>query len=306
MKEIQSLIFLMIICISINAQTYQGVFDGKKDSKRLINYGDNILTVNYANIWDNGEGKSPTGKGSDRSWYGMKHGPYGNLHLLIYAPNQETLLVHTRLHGPWKTGSYKWEWLDNESLDYINYGIYDWDVYNYDHVYICIYESDPKDVKGIPIGLFRKHDVLITMRVDKDESYCEMNYYNHNVPSIKLQTVDLNRTNRTWSTQKKLRVRNTSGKTIKVYVKAYTIFSNDNWGWTDWIGPFTFKSYDKSYYTLTDNSDNWTVRGTHIYIYAESEDEKTNWNRDRYDYISIQDNCSRPTSELKKYSYSFD
>lgn len=167
------------------ARNWKGIFDGKVDARRIHTSGNNLLVVERAYVWDNGEGKHPDGTGSDRAWYGWKHGPKGNFHVKIYAPDQRTELKHTRLHGPWHTHKNMYEWKDDEGLEYVNYGLYDWDSHPYTRVYIWIYESDP------PNGWGRRHDTLMTLWVDRDSSRAGVSYSSYHIPTLDLRTVRL-------------------------------------------------------------------------------------------------------------------
>ncbi len=164
-----------------------GTIDGSIDYKNILTTGNNVLTIQDVYVWDNGEGVSPEGQGSNCSWYGMCHGPLGRIHIKIYGPDKKTLLYHTYLHGPWKTGENKFEWKDNEGLTYSNYGIYDWDWFSFDNIYIQIYESDPKKV----IGFLRKHDTLIYLHVNRYSSKNGLRFSSHHIPILDLTTKNL-------------------------------------------------------------------------------------------------------------------
>ena len=168
-----------------------GHFDGRnhRASKPCIAAGDNILTIDFVHIWDNGEGKDPWGAGSDyapypnptKPWQLMKHGPYGNIHVVVYSPSGQKLHEVSNLPGPEWTGS-KYEWLDNQWMSYRNFGIYDWDWFPYTTVTVRLYESDP--------GPFREHDDLIVMRVQY-KPLLSMTYESDHVPDVWLTTRNL-------------------------------------------------------------------------------------------------------------------
>lgn len=168
-----------------------GHFDGRhhRASKPCITAGDNVLTIDFVHVWDNGEGKDPWGSGSDyapypdyrKPWQLMKHGPYGNIHVIIYAPTGQKLFEVDNLPGPEWTGS-KYEWLDNQWMSYRNFGIYDWDWFPYTTVTVRLYESDP--------GPFREHDDLIRMRVQY-KPFLSMSYESDHVPDVWLTTRNL-------------------------------------------------------------------------------------------------------------------
>ncbi len=274
---------------------WQGTFDGRWDPGRIQTSGDNVLIVERAYVWDNGEGKSPTGEGSDWAWYGVKHGPDGNLHLKVYSPDGKFLLRDTMLHGAWETGDRKWEWKDDEGLEYIYYGIYDWDDFGYDAVQIEIYESDP--------GPFRSHDYLMTLHVDRQRSYCGVGYSSYHMPILDLRTVDLSGSKR-WDTERRLLVSNNTGRAINVYVISYTLLSTGGKDWTRVIGPFHFIAGDSRATFLWDSDSNWEVTGDWVYIWAESSDGQYVWNKYRENALFIAKEC--PTPELENYSLSFD
>lgn len=133
------------------------IFDGAL-AEDILSEGESLLTIEYANVKDNGEGKWPP------------HGPYGSIHAVIYSPEQppeapwrsDFELYRTMLYGPHRTIGNLFEWLDNEELTYTNYALYDWDLYTSDQVVIRFYESDP--------GPGREHDDLLTATVSKQET----------------------------------------------------------------------------------------------------------------------------------------
>lgn len=138
------------------------LYDGQYDAAPLY-HGDNVLSIFFVSVWDNGEGVSPDGRGSDYApyyipaqvvslgfWELGHHGPYGNLYIVIYAPEQAALdhwdnsleLDRRVLRGPHYTHEDKFEWLDREEMEYVNYGIFDWDSSPYDRVFVRVFESD--------------------------------------------------------------------------------------------------------------------------------------------------------------------
>jgi|GEM_PF-1956537 len=274
---------------------WQGTFDGKWDPGRIQTSGDNVLIVERAYVWDNGEGKSPTGGGSNWAWYGLKHGPYGNVHLKVYSPDGTYLLRDTMLHGPWETGTRKWEWKDDEGVEYVNYGIYDWDAFGYDAVRIEIYESDP--------GPGRSDDYLMTLLVNRQRSYCGLHYSSYHIPTLDLRTVDLSGSRR-WDTERRLLVSNRTGRSINVYVSAYTVFSSGGKGWTPVIGPFYFSPSDTRPTSLKDTAANWEVTGDWIHIWAESSDGQYVWNGYQDKALGIAKECTTP--DLEDYTFTFN
>jgi hypothetical protein len=274
---------------------WRGTFDGRWDPVRIQTSGDNVLIVERAYVWDNGEGKSPTGGGSDWAWYGVKHGPYGNLHLKVYSPDGAYLLRHTMLHGAWKTGDHKWEWKDDEGVEYINYGIYDWDAFGYDIVRVEIYESDP--------GPWRSDDYLMTLLVDRRRSYCGLHYSSYHMPTLDVRTVDLSG-GRRWDTERRLLVSNKTGQPINVYVRAYTVSSMGGKDWTPVIGPFYFGPGNSRPTFLRDSATNWDVTGDWVYIWAESSDGRYVWNGYKGNALSIAKDCATP--DLEDYTFTFN
>ncbi len=294
------LFFISIILpqILLSQSNWLGTFDGKKDPEMLHNYGDNILIVKKAYVWDNREGKKPTGKGSNYGFWGpfwKKHGPYGNFHVLIYAPDQKTLLGHTYLHGNWKTGATKWEWKDDEGLEYINYGIHDWDVFNYDDLYIIIYESDPSEWQGIKIPELitgRKHDIVMDFWVNRDESYCGVSYSNYNMPILELQTVDLSYT-REWTKENYINIKNLSRTQIDVSVMICTTYLDGKMKWTEWLGPYQIYSHKQNPIRLID-FNGWKLKGEWMYIHAVSTNGRYIWDKDKNLGVYIGASCAKP------------
>jgi len=97
------------------------------------------LTVKWAGVVDNAEGT------------GFPHGPYGNLHILIYdshdvCPEKQKIypspLRHIVLPGPNPTGK-KCEWDDGDQSKLDSLGLFEWRS-NDDKVVVFIYESDGK------------------------------------------------------------------------------------------------------------------------------------------------------------------
>ena len=97
------------------------------------------LTVKWAGVVDNAEGP------------GFPHGPYGNLHILIYdtnngCPDKQKIypspLRHIVLPGPSPTGK-KCEWDDGDQTELDSLGLFEWRSEE-DKIVVFIYESDGK------------------------------------------------------------------------------------------------------------------------------------------------------------------
>jgi len=186
-------LFILLVSISfVPTISHSQHFDGRdhKQSEPCITSGENILVIDFVHIWENGEGKDPFGYGSDRAPYpgfksigdffkGWKHGPHGNIHIKVYSLNGRLLKHISNLPGPEWTGS-KYEWLDDQYMNYSNFGIYDWDSENFSSVRVKIYESDPH----------RKDDVLMNFVVNYDKHNYSV-FQSKHIPEIFLSTTSL-------------------------------------------------------------------------------------------------------------------
>ena len=118
------------------------------------------LAVVWAGVIDNAEGT------------GFPHGPYGNLHILIYdadlecPENQKKYpepLRHIVLPGPHSTGK-KCEWDDGDQRKFDSLNLFEWRSEE-DKVLIFIYESD-----GKTHGKDWDHDPLFCKKVERVET----------------------------------------------------------------------------------------------------------------------------------------
>jgi hypothetical protein len=151
------------------------VFDGGL-TEDILSAGDELLTIEYANVIDNGEGRWPP------------HGPYGSIHVIVYRPEQlleapwspVLELYETMLYGPHQTIGDLFEWLDDEELFYVNYALYDWSWYGLDRVILRFYESDP--------GLGREHDDLLAVLVSREETTEQAVTFRSDQMEVRLRT----------------------------------------------------------------------------------------------------------------------
>ncbi|MCG3158225.1 MAG: hypothetical protein DKINENOH_04866 [bacterium] len=97
-------------------------------------------------------------------------------------------------------------------------------------------------------------------------------------------------------------VKNLTGKEIDVFVKVYTDFEDGQQDWTEWIGPFLFKSNDAEPHSLRDY-DGWIVKGYKMHIYAESRDGLYVW--DEYKNTDLNIRAKRPMEYLSNFTFTF-
>ncbi|MDX2133974.1 MAG: hypothetical protein SFV52_04285 [Saprospiraceae bacterium] len=304
----------------LSQQYWQGTFDGMNDNEvdkntgrdRIVKRGNDVLVISSAYVWDNGEGKDPFGRGSDYGYWGpfwKKHGPEGNFHILIYNETLDEIIGHTRLHGPHRRGESKWEWKDNEGLNYINYGIFDWTKYDKENVFIIIYESDPSETNFMGRKLRvpewvsgREHDILISFWVNKSKSYCGLSLQNHHIPILTLSTVDLNMQNkRKWTYESQIVVKNNTGEAIEVYAKPY---NTSNVAWDGWYGPFIIPNSSQNTYPLL-NKNKYNLTGGYFCIYAMSIDGAKVWDENKDNYINCRAECEMPIENPSQVEYTF-
>jgi len=123
-------------------------------------YGE--LVVNWVGVIDNKEGKDGI------------HGPYGNIHALVYEADERCYghrssypvpLRHVVLPGPSNTGQ-KCEWEDGDEITYDKLSIFKWRGEG-DSVKVFIYESDPNG----EINVFgREHDPLFCSVINRHDT----------------------------------------------------------------------------------------------------------------------------------------
>lgn len=154
------------------------VFDGSLTDE-ILSVGEELLTIEYAYVEDNGEGQWPP------------HGPYGSIHVVVYSPEQppeapwsaNLELYRTMLYGPHQTVGNLFEWLDGEEITYTNYALYDWRSYQYEQITLRFYESDP--------GSGRKHDDLLVAFVSRNETKEQSVTLNSDEMQVRVRTESL-------------------------------------------------------------------------------------------------------------------
>ena len=154
------------------------IFDGTL-AENILSEGDSLLTIEYAYVKDNGEGKWPP------------HGPYGSIHAVVYSPEQlpeapwksDLELYRTMLYGPHQTIGNLFEWLDDEALIYTNYALYNWNLHTSNQIVLRFYESDP--------GPGREHDDLLMAVVDMQETLTHTITLQSDNVEIRIRTQDL-------------------------------------------------------------------------------------------------------------------
>lgn len=118
------------------------------------------LSVKWAGVVDNAEEA------------GLPHGPYGNLHILIYDGDSECPanqkrypppLRHIILPGPHPTGK-KCEWDDGDHRKFDSLGLFEWRSED-DKILVFIYESD-----GKTHGKDWDHDPVFCQTIERQET----------------------------------------------------------------------------------------------------------------------------------------
>lgn len=172
----------------------RGFYRGENDPNAATLVS-NTLQVCAVHVIDNGEGATGI------------HGPFGHLYIDIFPPTEPLAYSHDgadkrrirdprRLRGPHRTHDDDDEWLDDEAMVYMNYGIH---VFNInegpaaDRVVMRVWESDSQSEDG---SWGRRNDVLGMELIDRaltaqGPRWVDFHAYTNDHPRVRTQRVAL-------------------------------------------------------------------------------------------------------------------